>query len=338
MAILQYTGGTTGLSKGAMLSHANLVANILQYAAFAGNHVHRGSEVVITAIPMYHIFALMVNTLSYYHFGGTSVLITNPTDMPSFVQEWSKWQVTVFTGVNTLYNGLLHTSGFADLDFSKLALSVGGGAPVQKAVSDRWKAVTGRHIKEAYGLSETSPALTINPLDNDDFYSSIGVPIPSTDISIRDDAGKELPQGEEGELCAKGPQVMRGYWRRDDATAEVMTEDGYFRTGDVAVMEPNGYFRIVDRKKDMILVSGFNVFPNEIEAVVAALDGVPDEKSGEAVKLFVVKKDEGLDEAAVKNYCRENLTGYKVPRQIEFIDALPKSTVGKILRRELRDR
>ena len=226
LIFLQYTGGTTGLSKGAMLSHANLVANILQYAAFAGKHVHRGDEVVITAIPMYHIFALMVNTLSYYHFGGTSVLITNPTDMPAFVEEWSKWQVTVFTGVNTLYNGLLHTSGFADLDFSKLALSVGGGAPVQKAVSDRWKAVTGRHIKEAYGLSETSPALTINPLDNDEFYSSIGVPIPSTDVSIRDESGKELPQGEEGELCARGPQVMRGYWRRDDATAEVMTEDG----------------------------------------------------------------------------------------------------------------
>ncbi len=257
-----------------MLSNANLVANILQYAAFAGNHIRRGNEVVITAIPMYHIFALMVNTLSYYHFGGTSVLITNPTDMPAFVEEWSKWQVTVFTGVNTLYNGLLHTPGFADLDFSKLALSVGGGAPVQKAVSDKWKSVTGRHIKEAYGLSETSPALTINPLDNDDFHSSIGVPIPSTDISIRDEGGTELPQGEEGELCAKGPQVMRGYWRRDDATAEVMTEDGYFRTGDIAVMEPNGYFRIVDRKKDMILVSGFNVFPNEIEAVVAGLDVV----------------------------------------------------------------
>ena len=346
LIFLQYTGGTTGLSKGAMLSHANLVANILQYAAFAGNHVNRGAEVVITAIPMYHIFALMVNTLSYYHFGGTSVLITNPTDMPAFVAEWSKWQVTVFTGVNTLYNGLLHTTGFADLDFSRLALSVGGGAPVQKAVSDKWKAVTGRHIKEAYGLSETSPALTINPLDNDEFHSSIGIPIPSTDISIRDEDGNELEQGEEGELCAKGPQVMRGYWRRDDATAEVMTDDGYFRTGDVAVMEPNGFFRIVDRKKDMILVSGFNVFPNEIEAVVAGLEGVlecacigvPDEKSGESVKLFVVRKGADLDAATVKNYCRENLTGYKVPRHIEFIDALPKSTVGKILRRELRDR
>ncbi len=344
LIFLQYTGGTTGLSKGAMLTHANLVANILQYAAFAGDHIQRGKEVVITAIPMYHIFALMVNTLTYYFFGGTSVLITKPTDMAAFVEEWSRWQVTVFTGVNTLYNGLLHTAGFADLDFSKLALAVGGGAPVQKAVSDRWKAVTGKHIKEAYGLSETSPALTINPLDMDDFLCSIGIPIPSTDISLRDDAGNEVAPGEEGELCARGPQVMKGYWRREDATAEVMTDDGYFRTGDIAVMEPNGFFRIVDRKKDMILVSGFNVFPNEIEAVVAGLDGVlecacvgvPDEKSGEAVKLFVVRKDDNLDEAAVKNYCRDKLTGYKVPRQIEFIDALPKSTVGKILRRELR--
>ncbi len=346
LIFLQYTGGTTGLSKGAMLSHANLVANILQFAAFAGDNVNRGNEVVITAIPMYHIFALMVNTLSYYHFGGTSVLITNPMDMPGFVEEWSKWQVTVFTGVNTLYNGLLHTPGFADLDFSKLALSVGGGAPVQKAVSDKWQAVTGKHIREGYGLSETSPVLTMNPFHLEEFLSSIGIPWPSTDISLRDDAGNEVAQGEEGELCAKGPQVMRGYWRRDDATAEVMTEDGYFRTGDVAVMEPDGFFRIVDRKKDMILVSGFNVFPNEIEAVVAGLDGVlecacigvPDEKSGEAVKLFVVRKDEDLDAATVEAYCRENLTPYKVPRHIEFIDALPKSTVGKILRRELRDR
>ncbi len=343
---LQYTGGTTGLSKGAMLTHKNLVANILQFEAFTGEYVNRGEEVIITAIPMYHIFALMVNTLTYYYFGGTSVLITNPMDMPAFVEEWSKWQVTTFTGVNTLYNGLLHTPGFADLDFSRLSLSVGGGAPVQKAVSDRWKAVTGRHIKEGYGLSETSPVLTMNPFQLEDFLSSIGVPWPSTDISLRDDDGNEVPQGEEGELCAKGPQVMKGYWRRDDATAEVMTEDGYFRTGDVAVMQEDGFFRIVDRKKDMILVSGFNVFPNEIEAVVAGMEGVvecacvgvPDDRTGEAVKLFVVRSDEGLSEKDVENYCRGELTGYKVPRQIEFIEALPKSTVGKILRRELRDR
>ncbi len=345
LVFLQYTGGTTGLSKGAMLMHKNLVANILQFEAFAGDFIDRGNEVVITAIPMYHIFALMVNTLSYYYFGGTSVLITNPMDMPAFVDEWSKWPVTTFTGVNTLYNGLLHTAGFADLDFSKLVLSVGGGAPVQKAVSDRWKAVTGRHIKEGYGLSETSPVLTMNPFHMEDFLSSIGVPWPSTDVSLRDDEGKEVGIGEEGELCARGPQVMKGYWRRDEATAEVMTEDGFFRTGDVAVMEESGFFRIVDRKKDMILVSGFNVFPNEIEAVVAGMDGVvecacvgvPDERTGEAVKLFVVKRDESLTEKDVENYCRGELTGYKVPRQIEFIEALPKSTVGKILRRELRD-
>jgi len=345
LMFLQYTGGTTGLSKGAMLTHRNLIANVLQFEAFAGDNVNYGNEVVITAIPMYHIFALMVNTLSYHHFGGTSVLITNPADMPAFVEEWSRWPVTVFTGVNTLYNGLLHTPGFDELDFSRLSLSVGGGAPVQKAVSDKWKAVTGKHIKEGYGLSETSPVLTMNPFGMTEFLSSIGIPWPSTDVSLRDEDGREVTVGEEGELCARGPQVMKGYWRRDDATAQVMTDDGYFRTGDIAVMEPNGFFRIVDRKKDMILVSGFNVFPNEIEAVVAALDGVlecacvgvPDERTGEAVKLFVVKSDPALTAEAVEQHCRDSLTAYKVPKQIVFIDALPKSTVGKILRRELRD-
>jgi len=346
LIFLQYTGGTTGLSKGAMLTHRNLVANVLQFEAFAGDNINYGNEVVITAIPMYHIFALMVNTLSYHHFGGTSVLITNPADMPAFVEEWSRWPVTVFTGVNTLYNGLLHTPGFEALDFSRLSLSVGGGAPVQKAVSDKWKSVTGKHIKEGYGLSETSPVLTMNPFGMQEFLSSIGIPWPSTDVSLRDEDGREVTQGDEGELCARGPQVMKGYWRRDDATAEVMTDDGYFRTGDIAVMEPNGFFRIVDRKKDMILVSGFNVFPNEIEAIVATLDGVlecacvgvPDERTGEAVKLFVVKSDPALTAEAVEQHCRDSLTAYKVPKQIVFIDALPKSTVGKILRRELRDR
>ena len=342
---LQYTGGTTGVSKGAMLTHRNLVANIVQFESVAGDYINHGEDVVITAIPMYHIFALMVNTLSYFHFGGTNVLITDPRDMPSFVEEWSKWDVSVFTGVNTLYNGLLHTPGFADLDFSSLNISVGGGAAVQKAVSDKWQEVTGRHIKEGYGLSETSPILTLNPFAKTDFQSSIGVPAPSTDISLRDDDGKEVPQGERGELCAKGPQVMKGYWRRDDATAEAMTDDGYFRTGDIATMDEKGYFRIVDRKKDMIIVSGFNVFPNEVEAEVAAMDqvlecaciGVPDDKSGEAVKLFVVKADDALSVDAIRGYCKERLTAYKVPRQIAFIDEIPKSTVGKILRRELRD-
>ena len=342
---LQYTGGTTGLSKGAMLTHRNLVANIMQFESCAGDFIRLGEDVVITAIPMYHIFALMVNTLSYFKFGGTNVLITNPRDMPAFVKEWSKWKVTVFTGVNTLYNGLLHTPGFADLDFSALGFSVGGGAAVQKAVSDKWKEVTGKHIKEGYGLSETSPILTINPFGSGEFKGAIGVPAPSTDISLRNDQGKEVLQGERGELCAKGPQVMKGYWRNEEATAEVMTDDGYFCTGDIAVMDETGFFRIVDRKKDMIIVSGFNVFPNEIEAEIAAMDGVlecacigvPNEKTGEAAKVFVVKSDESLTKEAVREYCKECLTGYKVPRHIEFIDELPKSTVGKILRRELRD-
>ncbi len=342
---LQYTGGTTGLSKGAMLTHRNLVANIMQFESCAGDNIKWGEDVVITAIPMYHIFALMVNTLSYFKFGGTNVMITNPRDMPAFVEEWSKWKVSVFTGVNTLFNGLLHTPGFSDLDFSSLGISVGGGAAVQKAVSHKWKEVTGKHIREGYGLSETSPILTLNPFGSSDFKSSIGVPAPSTDISLRNDQGKEVLQGERGELCAKGPQVMKGYWRNEAATAEVMTDDGYFCTGDIAVMDETGYFRIVDRKKDMIIVSGFNVFPNEIEAEVAAMEGVlecacigvPDEKTGEAVKVFVVKSDESLTKEAVRAHCKECLTGYKVPRHIVFIDELPKSTVGKILRRELRD-
>ena len=342
---LQYTGGTTGLSKGAMLTHRNLVANILQFESTAGDYIHPGEDVVVTAIPMYHIFALMVNTLSYFYFGGTNVLITDPRDMPAFVKEWSKWDVSVFTGVNTLYNGLLHTPGFDELDFSSLRICVGGGAAVQQAVSARWKEITGRHIKEGYGLSETSPILTINPFTMKEFSGSIGVPLPSTDISLRDDDGNEVPQGERGELCAKGPQVMKGYWRRDDATAESMTHDGYFCTGDIAMMEEKGFFRIVDRKKDMILVSGFNVFPNEIEAEVAAMTevlecaciGVPHEKSGEAVKVFVVKADDAVTVEAIVEHCRERLTAYKIPRFIEFIDELPKSTVGKILRRELRD-
>jgi long-chain acyl-CoA synthetase len=265
--------------------------------------------------------------------------------MPAFVKEWSNWKVNVFTGVNTLYNGLLHTPGFADLDFSALSYCVGGGAAVQKAVSDKWKAVTGKHIKEGYGLSETSPILTLTPFGTSGFKGAIGVPAPSTDISLRDDDGNVVAPGERGELCAKGPQVMPGYWRNEEATANAMTDDGYFKTGDIAVMDDDGYFRIVDRKKDMILVSGFNVYPNEIEAEVAAMPGVlecacvgiPDEKTGEAVKLFVVRSDDSLTCEDVREYCKDCLAGYKVPRHIDFIDELPKSTVGKILRRELRD-
>lgn len=343
LIFLQYTGGTTGLSKGAMLTHGNIVANIDQFESFLSSRITYGEDIVITAIPMYHIFALTVNTLGYLKFGGTNVMITNPRDMPAFVAEWSKWKVNAFTGVNTLYNGLLHTPGFAELDFSTLAVCIGGGAPVQEAVSNRWKEVTGMHIKEGYGLSETSPVLTLNPMSREDFMNSIGVPLPSTEISLRD-GDKEVGVGESGELCARGPQVMKGYWNRPEATAEVMSADGYFRTGDIAVLREDGFYQIVDRKKDMILVSGFNVYPNEIEQVVAHMDkvmecaciGVPDEKTGEAVRLFVVKSDESLTEEEVRTYCRDQLTGYKVPKKVDFIEAIPKSTVGKILRRELR--
>jgi len=344
LLFLQYTGGTTGLSKGAMLTHGNLVANILQFEAMDPGLIVDGGEVVLTAIPMYHIFALMVNTLYFLKRGAVNVLVTNPRDMESFVKAWAAAKPSVFTGVNTLYNGLLHTPGFSDIDFSGLKFSMGGGAPVQQAVSEKWKELTGSYIKEGYGLSETSPVVTVNLLTETGYRSGIGVPIPSTDISLRDDEGNEVAQGEPGELCCKGPQVMAGYWRRPDATAESMTEDGYFKTGDIAVMDEEGHFHIVDRKKDMILVSGFNVFPNEIEEEAAAMPGVlesacvgvPDEATGEAVKLFVVKKDESLTADDVRQFLRKHLVAYKVPKQVEFIDELPKSAVGKILRRELR--
>ncbi len=346
LAFLQYTGGTTGLSKGAMLTHRNMVANIMQYKAFAGAVLNRPDEVIMTALPLYHIFALMVNLLSYFHLGAVNVLITNPRDLPAFVAEWSKWRVTTFTAVNTLLNGLLHTPGFDELDFSGLDVVVGGGMAVQEAVSNRWKAVTGRHINQGYGLSETSPVLTLNVIGDDTFRGSIGLPFPDTDIVLRDEQGNDVAPGEPGELCARGPQVMPGYWQRPEATAEVMTDDGFFRTGDIATMDELGYFRIVDRKKDMILVSGFNVYPNEIEAEVAAMPGVlecacigvPDDKTGEAVRLFVVKEEPSLQAAAVEAWCRNRLTAYKIPRDIVFIDEVPKSAVGKLLRRELRDR
>ena len=344
LLFLQYTGGTTGLSKGAMLTHGNLLANIEQFEAISCGMIDEGEEVVLTAIPMYHIFALMVNTLAFFKLGGKNVLVANPRDMESFVKTWAATRPSIFTGVNTLYVGLLHTPGFSDIDFSGLKIPMGGGAPVQQAVSQKWKDLTGRYIKEGYGLSETSPVLTVNLLTVPGYRPGIGVPVPSTDISLRDDDGNEVPQGESGELCAKGPQIMSGYWRQPEATAEVMTADGYFKTGDIAVMEPDGYFRIVDRKKDMILVSGFNVFPNEIEETVAAMPGViesacvgaPHEKTGETVKLFVVKSDASIDEDDVRAFCRERLAGYKVPKQVLFIEELPKSAVGKILRRELK--
>ena len=345
LIFLQYTGGTTGLSKGAMLSHGNIIANILQYEEFAKNMIIKGEEVIITAIPMYHIFALAVNTLSYFSFGATNLLIANPRDMPSFVQTWKNTKATIFTGVNTLFNGLLHTPGFDDIDFTPLKLTVGGGAPVQEAVSEKWEKVTGRRLKEGYGLSETSPILTLNLGTEEGYISGIGIPIPSTDISIRNEQGIEVAQGETGELCAKGPQVMQGYWQNEEATKESMTDDGYFKTGDVAMLDEHGFFHIVDRIKDMILVSGFNVFPNEIEAVVANMEGVlesacigvTDEKTGESPKLFVVKTDNSISEQDIINFCKEHLTGYKIPKQIQFLEELPKSTVGKLLRRELRD-
>ena len=345
LAFLQYTGGTTGVSKGAMLTHRNLVANMQQAASWIGTNAKMGRELIITALPLYHIFALTANCLVFMKFGAHNHLITNPRDMPGFVKELKAVPFTAITGVNTLFNGLLNTPGFDQVDFSKLHLTLGGGMAVQRAVAERWKQVTGCTLAEAYGLTETSPAVCINPLDLGAFNGSIGLPVPGTDVCIKDDEGRLLPVGEVGELCVKGPQVMAGYWQRPEETARVIDAEGWLHTGDMARMDADGYFYIVDRKKDMILVSGFNVYPNEVEDVIAMMPGVlevaaigvPDERSGEAVKVFVVKKDPALTADAVKAFCRENLTGYKQPRQVEFRAELPKSNVGKILRKELRD-
>ena len=346
IAFLQYTGGTTGVAKGAMLTHRNLVANMQQASAWMGaNKLERGKEVIITALPLYHIFALTANGLVFMELGGLNHLITNPRDMPGFVKELNGSGFTAITGVNTLFNGLLNTPGFAEVDFSRLKVTLGGGMAVQRAVADRWKQVTGVTLVEAYGLTETSPAACINPLDIPAFNGSIGLPLSSTDVCIKDDEGKVLATGEVGELCIKGPQVMKGYWHKPEETAKVIDADGWLHTGDMARIDEQGFVYIVDRKKDMILVSGFNVYPNEIEDVVAAMPGVlevaavgvPDERSGEAVKLYVVKKDPSLTAEQIKAYCRESLTGYKQPRHIEFRSELPKSNVGKILRKELRD-
>jgi len=345
LAFLQYTGGTTGVSKGAMLTHRNLVANMQQAAAWVGTNVKLGNELIVTALPLYHIFALTANCLVFMKFGAANLLITNPRDMPGFVKELKSVPFTAITGVNTLFNGLLNTPGFDQVDFSKLHLTLGGGMAVQRAVADKWKQVTGVTLAEAYGLTETSPAVCINPLDLAAYNGSIGLPISSTTVCIKDDDGNLLPTGEIGELCVKGPQVMKGYWQRPEETDKVIDADGWLHTGDVARMDEQGYFYIVDRKKDMILVSGFNVYPNEVEDVIAmmpgvlevAVIGVPDDKSGEAVKVFIVKKDSALSADAVKAFCRENLTGYKQPRYVEFRSELPKSNVGKILRKELRE-
>jgi long-chain acyl-CoA synthetase len=345
IAFLQYTGGTTGVAKGAMLLHRNIIANLLQSRAWVHPFLGDNREVIITPLPLYHIFSLTANCLVFMTLGGENVLIPNPRDIPGFVKEMGKYRFTAFTGVNTLFNALLNNAEFRKLDFSSLHLTLGGGMAVQEAVAEKWKQVTGVPLIEAYGLTETSPAATMNPLDLPAYNGSIGLPIPSTEVILRDDAGHAVVLGMPGEICIRGPQVMAGYWQRQDETDKVIDRDGWFATGDVGVMDERGYVKIVDRKKDMILVSGFNVYPNEVEAVVAmhadvlecAAIGIADPKSGEAVKLYIVKRDDKLTAEDVIAHCRHHLTGYKCPRDVEFRKELPKSNVGKILRRELRD-
>jgi len=344
LAFLQYTGGTTGVAKGAMLTHRNMQANLEQTKATYGKLLRPGKEQVVTALPLYHIFALTVNGLLFLDLGGTNLLITNPRDIPGFVKELSKFPFTAITGVNTLFNALLNDANFNKLDFSTLRLSAGGGMAVQKAVAERWEKLTGHYLLEGYGLTECSPLVSVNPYDITCHTGSIGLPVPSTDVRIVDDEDKDVAPGEPGELCIRGPQVMTGYWQRADATDEVL-KNGWLHTGDIVTVDSEGFIRIVDRKKDMILVSGFNVYPNEIEDVLmqhekvreAAAIGVPSDLSGEAVKVCIVKKDPSLTKEEVLDHCRRQLTGYKVPKIIEFRDELPKTNVGKILRRELRD-
>ncbi|HXS52719.1 MAG TPA: AMP-binding protein [Usitatibacter sp.] len=345
LAFLQYTGGTTGVSKGAMLTHGNIVANLEQVAAWICGGLEEGREVVITALPLYHIFALTGGCLLNLRIGAHNVLITNPRDLPAFVKELGRHPFSTIAGVNTLFNALMNTPGFSTLDFSRLKVTLGGGMAVQRAVAERWKSVTGKALLEAYGLTETSPGACINPLvEGMEFNGTAGLPIPSTIVTIRDDDGRTLPLGDTGEICIAGPQVMKGYWKRPDETAKAMTADGAFRTGDIGLMTPEGFVKIVDRKKDMILVSGFNVYPNEVEDVIAMLPGVrevcavpaPDERSGETVRVVIVRKDPALTKEQVIEHCRKNLTGYKVPHIVEFWNELPKSNVGKVLRREVR--
>ena len=346
LLFLQYTGGTTGLSKGAALSHRNLVANTEQFKALMPGAIRDGEEVIVTAIPLYHIFALMVNFITYFTEGADNWLVANPRDMDGFVAVMKAARPTAFMGVNTLYAGLTMHPGLKEVDFSRMALCGGGGAAVVGAVSARWKAITGTFIREGYGLSETSPVLTFNPASIKDFNGTTGLPLPGTDIRLIKDDGSDAEVGDSGEVCAKGPQVMSGYWEKPEANAQAFTADGYFRTGDIGQFDSQGFLKIVDRKKDMVIVSGFNVFPNEVEAVVStcpgvgecACVGVPDEKTGEALKIFVVKMaDSTLTEQELIAHCRKEMTAYKVPKSVRFVDALPKSTVGKILRRELRD-
>jgi long-chain acyl-CoA synthetase len=343
LAFLQYTGGTTGVSKGAMLTHRNMIANLLQAKAAISPLMEEGKELVVTALPLYHIFALTANCLTFLTLGGTNLLITNPRDMPGFVKELAKYKFTAITGVNTLFNGLLNTPGFNSLDFSTLKMSLGGGMAVQRSVGEEWEKVTDTRLLEGYGLTECAPLVTLCPYDQKSYSGNIGLPASSTDIRIIKDDGSEAAIGDSGEMWVKGPQVMKGYYKREEATDDIL-KDGWLATGDIACMDENGFFKIVDRKKDMIIVSGFNVFPNEIEEVVmmhagvleAAAIGVEHESTGEAVKIFVVLKDKTLTAKDLIMHCRENLTSYKVPKNVEFRDELPKTNVGKILRRELR--
>lgn len=344
LALLQYTGGTTGVSKGAQLTHGNIIANILQIRSMFGGTVEDGKETIVTALPLYYIFALTVNCLTFMSFGARNVLVANPRDPAQLIAAFTSEKISVVTGVNTLFSGLLTLPHLKELDFHQIKLAIGGGAAVQRAVSEAWHARSGRHILEGYGLSETSPAVTINSYENPDFTGSIGVPVPSTDVIIADESGSPLGFGVEGEICVKGPQVTRGYWQQPEASAAAFTTRGYFRTGDVGVMDERGFVRICDRKKDIVLVSGFNVYPNEIEGVIAgmagvaecAVTGMPDAKTGEAVKAFIVRKDPNLTEAEILSHCRTQLAGYKIPKTIAFATELPRSPVGKILRRELR--
>jgi len=345
IAFLQYTGGTTGVSKGAVLTNRNMVANMLQASAWIDNYIGHDRGIIITALPLYHIFSLTANCLTFMYYGWCNYLITNPRDINGFVKELKGVDFNVLTGVNTLFNGLLNHPDFKSLDFSHFQFALGGGMAVQRGVAERWKEVTGTTLIEAYGLTETSPAACINPMDLKEFNGKIGLPISSTEVSIQDDDWNELAQGEQGEICIRGPQVMRGYWARPKETSSILSNDGWLHTGDIGFMDNNGFIQIVDRKKDMVLVSGFNVFPNEVEDVIASHPGVlevgvigkPDEHSGEVVMAIVVKKDPSLTEEALRDYCRESLTSYKVPKSIVFTDELPKTNVGKILRRELRD-
>ena len=344
IAFLQYTGGTTGVAKGAMLSHKNMVANMLQASEWIKNDVIPGKEIIITALPLYHIFSLTANCMVFIQAGAENVLITNPRDFKGFVKELNNIPFTAITGVNTLFNALINTPGFHDIDFSQLKITLGGGMSVQPAVAAQWKQITGCTLVEAFGLTETSPAVCINPLDLNAYNGSIGLPISSTYCKLIDNEGKKITSDEAGELCVKGPQVMQGYWNLPEETANVFTKDAWLKTGDIAKMDGAGYFYIVDRIKDMILVSGFNVYPNEIENVIVEHEGVlecgvigvTDKKQGEAVKAFVVKKDKSLTEAELFEYCKKNLTAYKVPKKIVFIQELPKTNVGKVLRRELK--